>query len=107
MPWSSPHHHEVLHKYALQGRIQNFLIFFFFFGGGGGKLWFRRDCWTFLWQIIPHRDNHVFFNLWKVSAVGAGNTALRADATNVTFFGKIYTNDFLLLLENIVRIANG
>ena len=29
------------------------------------------------------------------------------EQTNVTFFGKTYTNHFLLLLENIVRIANG
>ena len=28
----------------LQGQIQEFFI-----GGGGGKLWFRKDCWIFLW----------------------------------------------------------
>ena len=32
-----------------QGRIQEFLT-------GGSKLWFRKDCWFFLWQITspPH-----------------------------------------------------
>ena len=33
-----------------QGRIQEWR------GGGGGKIWFRKDCCTFLWQITspPH-----------------------------------------------------
>ena len=35
-----------------------------FFIGWGSKLWFKRDCWTFLWQITSHRDDHVFLNLW-------------------------------------------
>ena len=34
-----------------------------FFFGGGAKLKFKRDCWTFLWQITSHRDEHVFLNL--------------------------------------------
>ena len=29
----------------------------------GSKLWFKRDCWTFLWQITSHRDDHGFLNL--------------------------------------------
>ena len=39
-----------------QGRIQEFFIGG---GGGGSKLWFRMDCWTFLWQITsPHTPFH-------------------------------------------------
>ena len=34
----------------------------FFWGGegvGGSKLWFRKDCWIFLWQITaPHTPSH-------------------------------------------------
>ena len=43
---------------------------------GGSKVWFRQDCWTFLWQITSHKDDHVFLNLWTPVAVGAGNTIL-------------------------------
>ena len=43
-----------------RGASRNFL----FRRGGGGrgesKLLFRKDCWTFLWQIASHRDDHVF-----------------------------------------------
>ena len=57
------------------GRFQEFL-----FGGGGSILWFRKDRWTCLWQITSHRDDHMFPNLSKLVAVGAGNTALWAEA---------------------------
>ena len=44
---------------------------------GGSKVWFRQDCWTFLWQITSHNsDDHVFLNLWTSVAIGAGNTIL-------------------------------
>ena len=34
------------------GLIQDFWL-------GGSKLWFRKDCWTFLWQITsPHTPSH-------------------------------------------------
>ena len=46
----------------------------------GSKLWFRKDCWTFWWQITSQRDDNVFLNLWTPVAVGAGKTALRAEA---------------------------
>ena len=45
--------HEKRHTNYINNRggSRNFLL-----GGGGSKLWFRKDCWTFLWQITspPH-----------------------------------------------------
>ena len=34
------------------------------FDWGGSKLWFRKDCWTFLWQITSNRYDHF---LWYVN----------------------------------------
>ena len=53
LTWISSH----LYLFSdFQGRIQEFLIGGR--GGGGSKLWFRKDCWTFLCQITSHRDDH-------------------------------------------------
>ena len=57
-----------------RGRSRSFSL-------GGSKLWFGKDCWTFLWQITSQRDDHVFLNLWTLVAVGAGKTALRTGRT--------------------------
>ena len=48
-----------------QRRIQEFLL-------GGSKLWFRKDCWTFLRQITSHRDPHVVSS----HSVNAGRSPL-------------------------------
>ena len=57
------------------GRILEFLI-------GGPNFGSERTAELFLWQIIitSHRDDHSFLNLWTPVIVGAGNTALQADA---------------------------
>ena len=65
---------------------------------GWTKLWFRRDCWTFLWHITSHRTDHVFLNLWGPVAVGEGNTALRAEA-NRSWEGTEKQLQFCVSLE--------
>ena len=61
-------------------RIQEFFNWEMRGVGGGGGVWFRKACWTFLWQITSHRDDHVFLNLWTPVGIGAASTALRAKA---------------------------
>ena len=39
-----------------RGGSRNFLL-------GESKLWFRKDCWTFLWQMTFNRDNHVSWSV--------------------------------------------
>ena len=73
----------------LQGRIQKWGFF---------QTLVQKDRWTFLWQITSHRDGHVFLNLWTPVAVGAGNTALRAEA-NISVEGNQKQSHFLLSLE--------
>ena len=73
----------------------------FHWGGRRSKFWFRKNCWTFLWQItFPHtpltshwegRDDYVFLNLWKQVAVGAGNTQITE--------GTQRQSHFLIFLE--------
>ena len=41
----------------LRGESRNFWL-------GGSKLWFWKDCWTFLLQITSNRYNHI---LWYVN----------------------------------------
>ena len=53
------------------------------FSPGGIQTLVQKGLLCFLWQIISHRDNHVFINLWTPVAVGAGNTALRAEANRI------------------------
>ena len=57
------------------GRIQEFLI-------GGPNFGSETTAELFLGQIIiaSPRDDHSFLNLWTPVIVGAGNTALQADA---------------------------
>ena len=59
----------------------------------GSKLWFRKDCWTFWWQITSQRDDNVFLNLWTPVAVDEGNTALR---TWRTYHRGLPKNNYIL-----------
>ena len=53
------------------------------FSPGAIQTLVQKGLLYFLWQIISHRDNHVFINPWTPVAVGAGNTALRAEANRI------------------------
>ena len=75
---------------SLQGEIQEFFI-----AGGGGKVQIlvQKGLLNFFvayyFSPTPHPTSHwegrddydyVFLNLWKPVAIGAGNTALQAEA---------------------------
>ena len=50
------------------------------FSPGGIQTLVQKGLLNFLWQITSHRDDHVFLNLWTPVTIGAGNTALQAEA---------------------------
>ena len=51
---------------------------------GGSKLWFRKDCWTFLWQITSNRYDHILWYLnpgrhwhWKYCFTSRGEQIIQ------------------------------
>ena len=71
----------------LRGRSRNVWL-------GGSKLWFRKDCWTFLWQITSNRYDHILWYLnpgrhwhWKYCVTSRGEQIIQGyPKTNLHFW---------------------
>ena len=111
---------ECMHgKRDVRGRSRNIWLT----GGGGSKVWFRSDCWTFLWPAEKAETTTCFSTCERRSPLVRGHTALRTETNRswrvhkqartrtgfqrFTKIGQIFHNKYIFNKKKLSRLKSG